>query len=161
MNSHSSTRAMEMTCPDTLVMRLPPWAKRSRTLFSVSSYNLEYHKINSRLMVGKAFFDSFITHGTPSNTSSYSTDVPADVAEFLAKWPSWTPHNRVQANLNQTGGTLTTGTDAHDPYKHVIKTYVNPGLVPDFNLVNGYSWEGGRGRRCDFWKSIGAAVPEK
>ncbi|PCG92087.1 Carboxylesterase, type B [Penicillium occitanis (nom. inval.)] len=108
-----------------------------------------------------SFFDSFITHGTPSNTSSYSTDVPADIAGFLANWPSWTPHNRVQVNLNQTGGALTTGTDAHDPYKHVINTYVNPGLVPDFNLVDGYSWEGGRGRRCDFWKSIGAAVPEK
>jgi hypothetical protein len=122
---------------------------------------LNESRIRTRLTNQSAFFDSFITHGTPSNTSSYTADVPADVAELLATWPSWTPHNRVQANLNQTGGTLTTGTDAHDPYKHVINTYVNPGLVPDFSMVDGYSWEGGRGRRCDFWRSIGAAVPEK
>lgn len=108
-----------------------------------------------------AFFDSFITHGTPSNTTSYTIDVPADIAQVLAYWPSWTPNNRVQANLNQTGGTHTTGTDSYDPYKYVINTYVDPGLVPEFSMVDGYSWEGGRGRRCDFWKSIGAAVPEK
>ncbi|EEA26279.1 hypothetical protein EYB25_003522 [Talaromyces marneffei] len=108
-----------------------------------------------------SFFDSFITHGTPSNTTSYTIDVPADIAQVLAYWPSWTPNNRVQANLNQTGGTHTTGTDSYDPYKYVINTYVDPGLVPEFSMVDGYSWEGGRGRRCDFWKSIGAAVPEK
>lgn len=123
---------------------------------------LKRHLVSMDVLTNKsAFFDSFITHGTPGNTSFYTTDVPVDIAEVLAKWPSWTPHNRVQANLNQTGGTRTTGTDAHDPYKHVINTYVNPGLAPKFSLVDGYSWEGGRGRRCDFWKSIGAAVPEK
>ncbi|KAF5002456.1 hypothetical protein F66182_16189, partial [Fusarium sp. NRRL 66182] len=108
-----------------------------------------------------SFFDSFITHGTPSNTSSYAADVPADIAGVLSAWPSWTPHDRAQINLNQTGGTLTISMDGYDPYRHVINTYVNPGMVPSFSLVDGYGWEGGRGRRCDFWKSIGASVPEK
>lgn len=112
-------------------------------------------------MAGKAFLDSFITHGTPSNTSSFTADVPANIADTLRKWPSWTPWDRVQANLNQTGGIPFIGTDIADPYQHIINTYVNPGLVPDFSMVDGYSWEGGRGRRCDFWRSIGAAVPEK
>jgi hypothetical protein len=64
-------------------------------------------------------------------------------------------------NLNQTGGNLTAGTDLADPYHIDIETYVEPGLVPNFTVVNAYDWEGGRGARCDFWKSIGAIVPEK
>ncbi|EED22149.1 carboxylesterase, putative [Talaromyces stipitatus ATCC 10500] len=108
-----------------------------------------------------SFLDSFVTHGTPSNTSSYTADVPTDTAKLLASWPSWSINNRLQMNLNQTGGISTIVTDSNDPYGTVINTYVNPGLVPDFTIVDGYAWEGERGVRCDFWKSIGAAVPEK
>lgn len=108
-----------------------------------------------------AFFDSFITQGTPHEVSPYSADVPVDVGRVLATWPSWRVDQRLQANLNQTGGSLTTGTDNADPYHDIIQTYVEPGLVPDFGIVDGYTWEGGRGERCDFWRSIGASVPEK
>lgn len=38
--------------------------------------------------------------------------------------------------------------------------YVEPGLKNNFTLVNAYTWEGGRGYRCDFWRSVGAVVPE-
>lgn len=30
----------------------------------------------------------------------------------------------------------------------------------DFSLVNAYTWEGGRGVRCDFWRSMAGIVPE-
>ncbi|KAJ5225998.1 carboxylesterase [Penicillium chermesinum] len=108
----------------------------------------------------RSFFDSFIAHGTPTNTTSYSPKAPAKIAETLETWPSWTPFDRVQMNLNQTGGTPTRRKDPMSSCQQIINTYMNPGLVPDFSMVNGYTWEGGRGRRCDFWKSIGSAVPE-
>jgi hypothetical protein len=38
---------------------------------------------------------------------------------------------------------------------------VGPGLRNNFTLVNAYTWEGGRGYRCDFWRSMAALVPEK
>lgn len=34
-----------------------------------------------------------------------------------------------------------------------------PGLRNDFQLVNAFTWEGGRGVRCGFW-SMGVLVPE-
>lgn len=37
--------------------------------------------------------------------------------------------------------------------------YMEPGLKNDFTLVNAYSWEGGRGSRGDFWRSIGVSMP--
>ncbi|KAL9012449.1 MAG: hypothetical protein Q9173_002786 [Seirophora scorigena] len=41
-----------------------------------------------------------------------------------------------------------------------ITQLTNPGLRNDFTLVNVYTWEGGRGVRCDFWRSVGRIVPE-
>lgn len=105
--------------------------------------------------------DSFIVSGTPTNASSYTSAVPTDTADFLASWPVWTSDNPLQASLNQSGGVLANGTDIPDPYDIVILTYVEPGLAPNFTVVNAYDWEGGRGARCDFWKSIGSIVPEK
>ena len=35
-----------------------------------------------------------------------------------------------------------------------------PGLKNHFTIANAYSCEGGRGARCDFLRSIAAAIPE-
>ena len=32
------------------------------------------------------------------------------------------------------------------------------GLRNDFKLVDAYTWEGGRGARCEFWRSMGGLV---
>jgi hypothetical protein len=108
-----------------------------------------------------SFLNSFIVTGTPNTASVYNTTVPADTASFMASWPAYDTQNQTQANLNQTGGTLTTTTDPRDPFSYPVNMYVNPGLEAAFNLVNAYTWEGGRGQRCDFWKSVGTRVPEK
>lgn len=50
--------------------------------------------------------------------------------------------------VNETGGVLVNG------------LYEEPGLLSNFSLVDAYSWEGGRGKRCEFWKSMGEIVPE-
>ena len=60
-------------------------------------------------------------------------------------------------NLNESGGV---------PYTTNFRSPVNltaleePGLRNNITLVDAYTWEGGRGARCDFWRSIGAVVPE-
>lgn len=41
-----------------------------------------------------------------------------------------------------------------------VTAFTEPGLRNDFTLVNAYEWEAGRGYRCDFWRSVGALVPE-
>lgn len=64
----------------------------------------------------------------------------------------------MQVNLNQTGG--------HEVYGPIgvnginATVYQGPGLVNDFEVVNAYDWEGGRGYRCDFWRSVSRLVPE-
>lgn len=39
-------------------------------------------------------------------------------------------------------------------------TYLTgPTLRNDFTLVDAYSWEDGRGMRCDFWRSVASIIP--
>ena len=41
-----------------------------------------------------------------------------------------------------------------------VTEYMGPGLRNNFSLANAYTWEGGRGVRCDFWRAMGVIVPE-
>ena len=41
-----------------------------------------------------------------------------------------------------------------------ITEFGGEGLRNAFELVDADAWEGGRGARCDFWRSIGRLVPE-
>lgn len=65
------------------------------------------------------------------------------------------------ANLNETGGTQIS-VRAVSFMGHVVNgtQHIGPGLENDFSIVDAGSWEGGRGARCDFWRSIGKVVPE-
>ncbi|KUL91996.1 hypothetical protein ZTR_01369 [Talaromyces verruculosus] len=108
-----------------------------------------------------SMLDSVFTTGTPNDSSSYSSDVPADVAAVLSSWPSYTVDKSWQAILNQTGGTMATSVDLGDAYAYDITNYIEPGLAPFFTLANAYNWEDGREAGCEFWKSVGAMIPEQ
>jgi hypothetical protein len=57
-------------------------------------------------------------------------------------------------NLNQTGGTLVPQNST------VANTYLTgPSLMNNFTLANAYTWEAGRGARCDFWRSVAPIIP--
>jgi hypothetical protein len=74
------------------------------------------------------------------------------------KWPAFSIASPYQLNLNQTGGAPAVG--GMDFYSPVNTTYfTNPGLKNLFTLDNAYKWEGDRGVRCDFWRSVAAIVP--
>ncbi|ORY04947.1 carboxylesterase type B [Clohesyomyces aquaticus] len=75
----------------------------------------------------------------------------------LEEWPPFTLYEPSMANLNETGGTPFTVTTQIGVN---VTEYREPGLRNALELVNAYEWEGGRGRRCDFWKSVAGLVPE-
>ena len=85
-----------------------------------------------------------------SITMSSGQDNPA------TSWPPFSIYNPYQIDLNQTGGTFTTTNFGG----HAIQTQTGQGATNDFRLVNAYTWEGGRGMRCDFWRSMSELVPE-
>ncbi|ORY07129.1 Alpha/Beta hydrolase protein [Clohesyomyces aquaticus] len=95
----------------------------------------------------RQIFGNFVTKSNPSISS-----------EAAAKnWPQWTGGtNAEMINLNETGGT---------PYQVVttfgatVTQFKNPGLQNAILVANAYSWEGGRGKRCDFYKSIAQTIP--
>ena len=71
-------------------------------------------------------------------------------------WPAWVADGESRMlNLNTTGGV---------PYQS-SQTGINftqfqePGIQNDFSVVNALTWEGGRGERCEFWRSIASRVP--
>jgi len=62
-------------------------------------------------------------------------------------------------DLNQTGGTATeAGIEVLSPVNTTI--FAGPGLQNNITSGNAFTWEDGRGVRCDFWKSVARKVPE-
>jgi hypothetical protein len=60
-------------------------------------------------------------------------------------------------NFNTTGGT---------PYEAPalfgtlnVTQFQEPGLKNDIETVDAYAWEGGRGARCEVWRTLAEKVP--
>ena len=103
---------------------------------------------------------NFITSNNPSITNEIANGASSNdssVTNAASSWPPFSIYEPYQINLNETGGTL-----AGVPFGtgNNLTEYISPGLSNNFSLVNAYTWEGGRGMRCDFWRSVAALVPE-
>lgn len=72
------------------------------------------------------------------------------------QWPQWDVKKPVLLNLNATGG-VATFIEATENLKYNL--YSDPGVSNKINLADATAWEGGRGTRCDFWKSLATKVP--
>ncbi|KAI0906473.1 Alpha/Beta hydrolase protein [Ustulina deusta] len=72
-------------------------------------------------------------------------------------WPQFTPSNPVHMNLNTTGGAISLVT-VGDTLAYYVRS--GPGVVNKFSLADSFSWEGARGDRCDFWRTVSARVPQ-
>lgn len=103
---------------------------------------------------------SFITQDNPSIPNEVANGASSNntaASNPASSWPEYSVYAPYQINLNQTGGT---------PLEVAllgvvnVTEFVGPGQVNDIELVNAYTWEGGRGVRCDFWRSVGGLVPE-
>ncbi|KAF2680775.1 carboxylesterase type B [Lentithecium fluviatile CBS 122367] len=103
---------------------------------------------------------NFVTTGNPSISASIANGARANgtAQSGLEDWPVFAMWDRRMANLNQTGGTPMESQNAFTGDGYTI--YTDPGLTNNLELVDVYEWEGGRGKRCDFWKSVWGLVPE-
>jgi carboxylesterase type B len=102
---------------------------------------------------------NFITQGNPSIAPSIANgnSTSNHSAEAASKWPPFRVASPFMLNLNETNGEAVNVAVTADAN---TTEHVGPGLHNDFSLVNAYTWEGGRGFRCDFWRSMGTRVPE-
>lgn len=66
-------------------------------------------------------------------------------------WPRFRPTSPWQMDLNTTGGSVSKVVVTPN-----LTYYVREGddIVNHFRLANAYSWEGGRGLRCAFWRAV-------
>lgn len=109
---------------------------------------------------------NFITGDNPSISSATAAGSSNNTNnnEAITDWPAYTnaaPYQINQINLNQTGGEEFSNTAFAFGGQAVNATeYRGTGLRNDFSLVNTWTWEGGRGARCDFWRSMRVLVPE-
>lgn len=108
-----------------------------------------------------SIFGNFITTNNPSISVAIANGVStknttAGGNAVMADWPVFSSENPIEAILNTTGGT---------PFQIQefgvnITEFKEPGIMNNFSLVDAYTFEGGRGTRCDFWRSLGGIVPE-
>ncbi|KAI1428741.1 Alpha/Beta hydrolase protein [Xylaria sp. FL1777] len=86
-----------------------------------------------------------------------NASVPVLGNASVIDWPRFTRDNPVHMNLNTTGGQISLVTVA-DTLAYYVRS--GPGVVNNFSLANSFAWEGARGDRCDFWRSVSARVPQ-
>ncbi|KAH0431957.1 carboxylesterase family protein [Colletotrichum camelliae] len=107
----------------------------------------------------RKIWGNFVMKNDPSisNEEANGASSADSAAKYGAsEWPVWTETEPKQLNLNQTGGV---------PYQFTtqwgvtVTQFQAPGQVNAIAVVPADSWEGGRGARCDFWKTLAPSIP--
>lgn len=102
---------------------------------------------------------NFVTQSNPSISASVAAGSSSNgtvASNAATQWPAFTVENPYQVDLNQTGGQPAVSASLFP----VNTTYfMEPGLVNNFTLGDAYTWEDGRGVRCDFWRSVADIIP--
>ncbi|RWA07360.1 hypothetical protein EKO27_g7744 [Xylaria grammica] len=107
---------------------------------------------------------NFIVTGNPTLSAAQTQAERGNItAASTGDWPQWggRPEKDFLLNLNMTGGTPVTTTRQVGDRTLYLTSYVpssdgsSPELEAVFNIVPGWSWEGGRGRRCQLWVDLG------
>ncbi|KAF2640931.1 alpha/beta-hydrolase [Massarina eburnea CBS 473.64] len=109
----------------------------------------------------RKIWGNFIIHDDPTITVADARAgnglavVPVG-GEGKIEWPVWNRESPRLLSLNSTGG-YHTFLNVTDYLKYYI--YRDPGVVNQIKVADAYEWEGGRGRRCDWWLENAAKVP--
>ncbi|KAF2179018.1 alpha/beta-hydrolase [Zopfia rhizophila CBS 207.26] len=125
------------------------WSKDAKV--PGNAFRKAFHKI----------WGNFIVYNTPVITIDDAkgrmpnATVPVGDGGVI-NWPQWTEAGPSMLSLNTTGGTPVFNNVTENLQYYV---YLEPGLTNDFKLVDGGKWEGGRGSRCSWWKSLATKVP--
>jgi hypothetical protein len=110
----------------------------------------------------QSMWGNFIVHDNPvisvqDATANYTNaTVPIAPGAKTILWPEYSINQPQQLNLNTTGGVVDLVT-VTDDLSFNVRT--GAGIVNKFSLVDAFTWEGGRGARCDFWRTIAPNVP--
>ncbi|KAI1455615.1 alpha/beta-hydrolase [Annulohypoxylon moriforme] len=108
---------------------------------------------------------NFIVRGDPALSKSQTHTLRHGniTAVSAGKWPEWKgkPGQDWMVNLNMTGGIPISTTFNLDGTSIQVVSYISGNstssvpLEAKFNIVEGSSWEGGRGERCQLWADLG------
>ncbi|KAF7679404.1 hypothetical protein GT037_003152 [Alternaria burnsii] len=112
----------------------------------------------------RRIWGNFITKNSPvisvedaKGGVANSTIAPAvGYSEKDVPWPRWNEKEPKLLNLNATGGVPFFVQATEDLYYY---TYSDPGASNQISLADATAWEGGRGKRCEYWKAMAAKVP--
>ncbi|RFU75454.1 hypothetical protein TARUN_6787 [Trichoderma arundinaceum] len=106
---------------------------------------------------------NFIVNGSPiisvedATSGAKNATVPIDANHpTQISWPQYSVQTPTFMNLNTTGGQVSLVTVTDELSYYVRK---GDGIVNTFRLANAKTWEGGRGDRCTFWRSVAPRVP--
>ncbi|KAL6705218.1 hypothetical protein ACN47E_007178 [Coniothyrium glycines] len=72
-------------------------------------------------------------------------------------WPAWDVKSPQLLNLNTTGGVRTPIKATEDLQYNL---YADPGVSNVITVADAVKWEGGRGKRCEFWKGVAKNIPQ-
>ncbi|KAH6719329.1 hypothetical protein BKA61DRAFT_274472 [Leptodontidium sp. MPI-SDFR-AT-0119] len=117
------------------------------------------------IRVFMTIFGNFAMQDNPSISAliaaGNSSTALSSTSQSILDWPAYTNGRPYQMNLNQTGGKEYSAVGImFDETPLNVTNYRNPGLRNNLTMVDAFSWEGGRGVGCDFWRSVGSIVPE-
>ncbi|RDL31136.1 Carboxylic ester hydrolase [Venustampulla echinocandica] len=111
----------------------------------------------------QAIWGNFVTASNPSISAAIAngrSPPSPNAGNPAANWPTYSCSSPNMINLNQTGGIEVNVTLPLPPQSVEVLLYIDPGLENDISMVNAYTFDRGRGARCDFWRSISSRVPE-
>ncbi|CAI6329304.1 unnamed protein product [Periconia digitata] len=110
----------------------------------------------------RKIWGNFIIHDDPTITvadaqaGNTKAQVPVGEDGVSIEWPQWTEESQKLLSLNTTGGVATLS-NVTEYLKYYM--YSDPGVVNQFLVADAYTWEGGRGERCEWWLEHAAKVP--
>jgi hypothetical protein len=116
-----------------------------------AGFNHAFQKIWGNFIINSTPFIP-LSDATANNSQAV---VPVGQNGYL-DWPQFRPMSPWQMDLNETGGTVSPVVVTPN-----LTFYVREGddVVNHFSLANAYTWEGGRGLRCAFWRVVGDLIP--
>jgi carboxylesterase type B len=109
---------------------------------------------------------NFVVSGNPSISDKVADGASAidrSSGNAASHWPPFSVEQPMQIDLNTTCQFSETSAQPLDGFDRGFfldnKFCGAAGDRLDIRLVDAYTWEGGRGVRCDFWRSAGGLIP--
>ncbi|KAI0475603.1 alpha/beta-hydrolase [Xylariaceae sp. FL0804] len=108
----------------------------------------------------RRIWGNLITTGDPSITDAEAygygyVKTEEKAPNAASDFPVWDEAEPWAINLNETGGVPY---QTYSQWGTPVTQYAEPGLRNAISSFNAYTWEAGRGARCDFWKSISPQI---